>query len=63
MQLPTLLLCGDATLPIQQIVNAELERVLTLGQRVTLPGATHDMWVEQPDACGAAVLEFLREHP
>jgi pimeloyl-ACP methyl ester carboxylesterase len=63
MQLPTLLLCGDATLPIQQIVNAELERVLTLGQRVTLPGATHDMWVEQPDACGAAALQFLSEHP
>jgi pimeloyl-ACP methyl ester carboxylesterase len=63
MQLPTLLLSGGATLPIHQIVNTEIEHVLTHGQRVTLQGATHDMWTEQPDACGAAVLQFLSEHP
>jgi pimeloyl-ACP methyl ester carboxylesterase len=63
MQLPTLLLAGGATLPIHQIVNTEIERVLTHGRRVTVPGATHDMWTEQPDACGAAALQFLSEHP
>jgi pimeloyl-ACP methyl ester carboxylesterase len=63
MQLPTLLLCGGATLPINQIVNAELERALTNGRRVTIQGATHEMWTEQPDACGAAALQFLSEHP
>lgn len=62
MQLPTLLLCGGATLSINQIVNAEIERVLTNARRVTLHGATHDMWAEQPDACGAVVLQFLNEH-
>jgi pimeloyl-ACP methyl ester carboxylesterase len=62
LQHPALLLTAEKTLPIHQLVNDELEHVLLREQRVTLKGATHDMWAEQPDACGAAVAQFLREH-
>jgi pimeloyl-ACP methyl ester carboxylesterase len=61
MDIPTLLLTAEQTLPIHQLVNDELERVLLRAQRVRLKGATHDMWSEQPEACGAAVMEFLRK--
>jgi pimeloyl-ACP methyl ester carboxylesterase len=60
--MPTLLMTGDQTLPIHRLVNDEIERVWPHVQRVRLPKATHDMWNEQPDACGAAVFKFLGEH-
>jgi pimeloyl-ACP methyl ester carboxylesterase len=59
---PTLLLTAERTMPINHLVNDELARVLTSAQRVTIPDATHEMWFEQPEACGAAVMQFLRKH-
>jgi pimeloyl-ACP methyl ester carboxylesterase len=61
IQHPTLLLTAEQTLPIHHLVNDELERVLTSAQRVAIPDATHDMWSEQPEACGTAVVQFLRK--
>lgn len=29
-------------------------------KHVTIPDASHEMWAEQPDACGEAVLKFLQ---
>jgi pimeloyl-ACP methyl ester carboxylesterase len=60
LQLPTLLLTGEGTLPIHQIVNAELERLLSHAQRVRIRGATHGLWGEQPEICGETTLQFLR---
>jgi pimeloyl-ACP methyl ester carboxylesterase len=62
LPMPTLLLTGDQTLPIHRLLNDEIERVLPQAQRIRLPEASHDMWNEQPDACGAAVLQFLAKH-
>ena len=62
LPMPILLLTGDQTLPIHRLVNDEIERVLPKAQRVRLPEATHDMWNEQPEACGTAVLQFLGRH-
>lgn len=61
MQIPTLSLTGAQTTPLQHLVNDELERLLPQGTRVTIPDATHEMWSQQPEACGAAVLQFLQE--
>jgi pimeloyl-ACP methyl ester carboxylesterase len=61
MQIPTLLLTAAQTMPIHQLVNDELERLLPQGTRVTIADATHEMWTQQPEACGAAVLKFLKE--
>jgi non-heme chloroperoxidase len=61
MQIPTLLLTAGKTMSIHQLVNDELECLLPQGTRVTIPDATHEMWTQQPEACGAAVLKFLEE--
>jgi pimeloyl-ACP methyl ester carboxylesterase len=62
LPMPTLLLTGDQTLPIHRLLNDEIARVLPQAQRIRLPEASHDMWNEQPEACGAAVVRFLAKH-
>jgi non-heme chloroperoxidase len=59
VQLPTLSLTAERTLDIHQLVNDELERLLPLGRREIIREATHEMWTEQPEACGARTLQFL----
>lgn len=59
---PVLLLCGEKTLPIHQLVNHELERLLKQNpraKRINIAGATHEMWSEQPEVCRNAVFAFL----
>ena len=60
LPMPVLLLSAANTLPIHQVVNGELERVLPGAKHVTVADATHEMWTEQPEACGEAVLAFLQ---
>ncbi|HKB35078.1 MAG TPA: alpha/beta hydrolase [Gemmataceae bacterium] len=59
---PTLLLSGEKSAPSHKVVDDELERLLPEKgrQRVTIQGADHGMWFQQPAACRKAVLEFLR---
>lgn len=62
IQLPVLLMCGEKTLPIHQLVNSELERLFNgnrRAKRINIAGATHDMWIEQPETCRKAVFDFL----
>jgi pimeloyl-ACP methyl ester carboxylesterase len=61
LSMPILLLTAENTLPIHKIVNAELARLLPQAERVEIAGASHEMWAEQPDACGEAVIAFLNE--
>jgi non-heme chloroperoxidase len=58
---PTLMLTGDRTLRIHQLVNDELEHLLSNGERVRID-ATHEMWEEQPEKCRQATLTFLFKH-
>ena len=60
LPMPVLVLTAANTLPIHQLVNAELARLLPQAEQVTIADATHEMWSEQPDACGEAVLQFLQ---
>lgn len=60
LSMPILLLTATNTLPIHQLVNSELVRLLPQAEHVTIQDATHDMWAEQPEACGEAVLRFLQ---
>jgi pimeloyl-ACP methyl ester carboxylesterase len=59
LPMPVLLLTAENTLAVHQLVNAELVRLLPQAQHVHIRDATHEMWSEQPEACGEAVLEFL----
>lgn len=61
LPMPILLLTAANTLPIHQMVNDELERLLPQPPRVIIPDATHEVWTEQPNACGEIVLQFLQE--
>ncbi len=54
-----LMLSGALTRPTHALVDAELETVLSLGERVIVPAAGHDVWVEQPAFCRDATLAFL----
>jgi pimeloyl-ACP methyl ester carboxylesterase len=56
-----LLLSGDRSLPLLRRSVDQLAVLLPGSRRVTLHNATHDMWSETPDACGAALRKFLRE--
>lgn len=60
LPMPVLLLDAANTLPIHKVVNGELARLLPGAKHVTVADATHEMWTEQPDACGEAVLAFLQ---
>jgi pimeloyl-ACP methyl ester carboxylesterase len=56
---PALLLTGDRTIHVHDLVDAELARLLPNARRVTVPNATHDMWADAPEFCRARTLEFL----
>lgn len=58
---PVLLLSGDRSLPLLRRSVDQLAMLLPGSRRLTLRNATHDMWSETPDACGAALRKFLRE--
>jgi pimeloyl-ACP methyl ester carboxylesterase len=59
---PVLLLSGEQTLEEHKIIDAELEKALPAVRRIVVPGTTHEMWDEQPDACRKHTLDFLSEH-
>jgi non-heme chloroperoxidase len=62
LKVPTLLITGEKTLNPMRMIIEELSRVMPEAERVTIPGATHDMWLEEPEACGKATLSFLAKH-
>ena len=62
LDVPVLLLTGEKTLAPLRLINAELGRLLPKANRVTIPNATHDMWIQDPQACGTAVMDFLSKH-
>jgi pimeloyl-ACP methyl ester carboxylesterase len=59
---PTLVLSGEKSQPTQRSIDEELERLLPekSRKRIVIRDADHGMWLERPDACRNAVLEFLR---
>ena len=61
IQIPTLLLTAEQSTPLHHLVIDELERLMPTAKRVTIADATHEMWTNQPEACGEAVQQFLTE--
>ena len=56
---PTLLLTGENSLRMLQLIVAELERCLQNNECVTIPESTHEMPADNPEAYNEAVLGFL----
>jgi pimeloyl-ACP methyl ester carboxylesterase len=61
VRVPVLLLTGDHTLPLLKRCVTAVAARFPQSRRVTIRNATHDMWTEKPDVCGAALRKFLRE--
>lgn len=61
LDVPVLLLSGERTLPLHRVVDAQLEALLPRVRRVTIPGASHDLWGEQGERCRELTLEFLQQ--
>ena len=61
LPMPVLMLSGALTRPTHALVDAELERLLSHGRRIVVPGASHDVWVDRPDECVAATVGFLSD--
>ncbi|MEY2539747.1 MAG: hypothetical protein QOG67_3487 [Verrucomicrobiota bacterium] len=59
LALPILLISGEKTLPPLRMIHEELLRLLPWAEELSLPNATHDMWIEEPEACGRALRNFL----
>ncbi len=62
IQVPVLMLSGENSPRFIKLIDDDLERILPEArrQRVTIRGASHAMWSQQPEACRRAVLEFIR---
>jgi non-heme chloroperoxidase len=62
LKLPILLLTGEKTLAPLRMINTALNHLLPNAEQVTIPAATHDMWIEDPERCGQATANFLAKH-
>jgi pimeloyl-ACP methyl ester carboxylesterase len=59
LRVRSLVMTGERTLPPHAIIDRELEKRLYGSRSVSIPGASHDMWKDNPDACRAALKDFL----
>ena len=62
LKLPILLITGEKTLAPLRMINDALNHLLPNAEQVTIPGATHDMWIQDPERCGQATANFLAKH-
>ncbi|HEX6643095.1 MAG TPA: alpha/beta hydrolase [Gemmatimonadales bacterium] len=59
LPMPVLMLSAGRSVPLHHFVDDLLAETIPGVERVRIPGATHDMWADEPDACRAATLDFL----
>ena len=59
IDVPTLLIGGDQSPLIMHLFMDRIHELLPHAERVTIPGASHDIQVDQPSAVTEAALTFL----
>jgi non-heme chloroperoxidase len=62
LKLPILLITGEKTLAPLRMINDALNHLLPNAEQVAVPGATHDMWLQDPERCGQETVKFLARH-
>ncbi|MBN8494497.1 MAG: alpha/beta hydrolase [Burkholderiales bacterium] len=62
LDMPVLLLSGERTPPIHDVVFRALAQALPRAESLKVPGAGHGVARDQPAAFNALVLEFLKRH-
>ncbi|MBA2431919.1 MAG: alpha/beta hydrolase [Chthoniobacterales bacterium] len=60
---PMLIIKGEKTYPIGQLIDPELARVIPHAQREVVPDGTHEMCVEHPSVCAGAIHAFISSGP
>jgi pimeloyl-ACP methyl ester carboxylesterase len=60
---PALLLTGDRSLRMFQLVVGELEQCLPGSESARVPETTHEVPADNPEAYNELVLEFLDRYP
>jgi pimeloyl-ACP methyl ester carboxylesterase len=59
---PTLLLDGELSPKMFQVINDMLEHCLPSAERAMIPAASHQMEVENPQAFNEKLLAFIAKH-
>ncbi len=59
---PTLVVDGSSVLRGSMLINDMLEHCLPSVERATIPAASHQMEVENPQAFNERVLAFIAKH-
>jgi non-heme chloroperoxidase len=59
---PTLLIDGERSPKMFRVINDRLEHCLPSVERATIPAASHQMEVENPQAFNETVLAFIAKH-
>lgn len=62
MKAPTLLVDGERSPKMFRVINDRLQHCLPSVERATIPAASHQMEVENPQAFNNAVLAFIAKH-
>jgi pimeloyl-ACP methyl ester carboxylesterase len=62
LRIPILIVTGEHTIKIHQLVNEELARLLPHAEQTMIPKAGHGAARENPQAFSEAVLHFLAHH-
>lgn len=62
IHIPTLIVDGERSPKMLSLVNDALERCLPDQDRVMIPGASHDLKIQEPPVFTNNVLPFLAEH-
>lgn len=62
VQVPTLLIVGDADIPDKLVTVDELAAAIPGAQRVIIPDVAHMVNMEKPEEFNRLVLEFLAQH-
>jgi pimeloyl-ACP methyl ester carboxylesterase len=59
---PTLLITGEKSPGFFKMITEELEKCLLRQEKVVIPGASHEMEMDNPQAFNEAVLRFIEKH-
>ena len=59
---PVLLMVGEKTTSFFSAITGEIDKCLVNKERITLPGASHGLQMDNPSDFNKAVLEFITKH-
>jgi non-heme chloroperoxidase len=59
IKIPTFIVTAGKTIPMLQLTNEELIRLLPHAQKFHLEDATHDLWFTHAEQAGNALLKFM----